>query len=80
MEEVYKKYKGKLVKYPEGVEGIVCGYTNDNLLIATHQKPIYGFRKFNKEESFVEEQYKDSHYKYCYCLEATLIAQYPRIK
>jgi hypothetical protein len=76
MKRIYDKYKGKLIKYSDGTEGVVCGFTYDSLLIATTQKPSYGFRKFGKEEPFIEENYKDSHYKYCYCLEATAITQH----
>ena len=69
MERLYKKFKGRLVTYQDGQEGVICGWVNDNLLLALETKPIYSFRRFGKESHFLEEQYKESKYRYCYCSE-----------
>lgn len=78
MEELYKLFKGRLITYPNGVEGKIIGYTNDNLLIATEQNPMYSFRKFGKESHYIEEEFKDKKYRYCYVSEDTVEQQHGR--
>lgn len=71
MRIVYDKYRDREITYPDGVVGIVCGFTGDNLLLATKDRPSYAFRTFGKEEHTIEEKYKDKIYKYTYCSEKT---------
>lgn len=78
MEELYKLFKGKLITYPNGVEGKIIGYVDDNLLIATEQNPTYSFRKFGKQPHYIEEEYKDKKWRYCYLSEQTVEEQYGR--
>lgn len=73
MEVIYNKYKGLRV-VQGGIEGVVCGFTPDNLLLAIEQHPDYSFRKFGKEEHFIEEGFKEKKYRYCYVLESLVEA------
>lgn len=41
MEKLYKKFKGRLVEYPGDVSGIICGWVEDNLIIAIEGKNRY---------------------------------------
>jgi hypothetical protein len=75
MKIIYEKYKNKKVKYPNCF-GIVCGYCDDNILIATEQTPLYSFRKFGKDFHFIEEEFKNQKYRYCYVSENFLINLY----
>ena len=77
MERLYKLYKGKVIKYPD-CEGILCGYTEDNLLMATEDKSQASFRKFGKESQFVEEEFKDGKYRYLYVSEKTVEEQHKK--
>lgn len=67
MEMVYNKFKGRVVTFPDGISGIICGYVEDNLLLALTEKPIYSFRQFSKGFHFVADEYKGKEYRYCYC-------------
>lgn len=67
MELIYNKFKEKVVTFPDGISGVVCGYVEDNLLLALTDKPIYSFRKFPKGLHFVADGYKGNEYRYCYC-------------
>ncbi len=69
MKRIYEKFKGLTLKYDDGIEGTVCGFTDDNLLVATVEAPRYSFEKFKKEPHFIEKEFKGGKYRYCYCLE-----------
>jgi hypothetical protein len=70
MKIIYDKNKGKEFDYPE-CKGVICGYTDAHLLLATKTTTEYTFRKF-KEFHFIEEEFKDKSYRYCYVLESYL--------
>lgn len=69
MEVIYNKFKDKTVTFSDGISGVVCGYVEDNLLLALKDKPRYAFRVFPKGNHFVAEEYKGKEYRYCYCTE-----------
>lgn len=77
MQIIYDKYKNKEITYQDGTVGIVCGFVQNNLLLATKEKPEYSFRRFDKGFHFVEEKYKGEEYRYCYCNESTVEKQHP---
>lgn len=79
MLRIYEKYKGMPVHHGE-IKGVICGFTDNNLIMATEQNPLYSFRKFDKEGHFVEEEYKDKKYRYSYILESTVEAQHNDIQ
>lgn len=80
MEIIYNKYRGKKVEYPGNVEGIIVGYCDNNLIVGCDScHPSYSFRRLDKD-TFIEDEYKESKYRYFYCTEATMIKQYPEIK
>lgn len=69
MEKIYLKYKGKKIN-----QGILCGYTQSHFILAviTDNADKF-FRKFDdKSDVFIEEEYKDSKYRYVYCNESDL--------
>jgi hypothetical protein len=72
MEIIYNIYKGTPVSYNNDVLGVVCGYCDNNLLMATKQKPLYSFRLFDKKEHFIEPEFKSDTYRYCYVSESYL--------
>lgn len=76
MRILYERWKNKKVTYGAH-HGWVCGYTDTMLLIAMETHPNYSFRKMGKDRHFVNDQYKDSRYRYAYCLESTLEKEYP---
>lgn len=63
MKEVYEKFKGTLIVHPS-YQGIVCGYTDSNFLLAVETKEIGKFFRVLKKDFFVEEEFKDSKYRY----------------
>lgn len=66
MRKIYENLKGKELKTPL-YSGIVCGCTDNHLVLATLDRPDASFRKFdNKKEVFLEEDFKDPIYKYIY--------------
>lgn len=69
MQIVYNLYRDREVTYPDGVTGKVCGYVQNNLLLATKDKPFYAFRRFDKGFHFVDEKYKGEEYRYSYISE-----------
>lgn len=80
MEIVYKKYSGKQVKYPGEVEGIIVGYCDNNLIAACDScHPTYSFRRLDKN-TYIDENYKESKWRYFYVNESTMLRQYPKIK
>lgn len=69
MEKIYLKFKGKEVN-----GGILCGYTQAHFILAVTSSSSSSFRKFDdKGDVFIEEEYKDSKYRYVYCNENDLI-------
>lgn len=78
MERIYKKLKGKKVKYPD-CEGIVCGYTENRLVMAVEGSPNASFRRFDKGGGFVEEEYKDARFRYLYTNEVDVYKSNPRL-
>lgn len=80
MKILYDKYKFKSVKYPNNIEGLIVGYS-DNNLIATCEtcNPSYSFRRLDKN-TFIDEKYRDSKYRYFYVTESTMLKQHPKIK
>lgn len=80
MLRIYKKVKGKLIKY-DNCEGVICGYTDNRLLIAVEDKPECSFRQREaKQEMFVEEEFKDEKYRYVYCDEMIVYRQHKKLK
>lgn len=69
MQIIYERFKNKEITYPDGTIGFICGFTPTNLLVATLDRPGFEFRNFRKEKHFIEEQYKDRAFKYCYVTE-----------
>lgn len=65
MQRVYEKCKNKKVSY-SGYFGLVCGYTENRLIIATESSPICSFRRLDKGGGFIADKYKDSKYRYTY--------------
>jgi hypothetical protein len=78
MERLFKKYRHKIVQYPD-CELIIIGYDDDYLIGATKTKTQASFRKTDRA-TFIEEIYKDPHFRYLYVDESTLLQQYPKIK
>ncbi len=76
MRILYEHWKNKKVTYGAH-HGFVCGYTDETLLIAMETNPPYSFRKFGKQEHYIEDHYKESKYRYAYALESTLEKEYP---
>ena len=68
MKKIYNLLKGKTVNFTDHT-GKVCGYTSNRLLIATESKPIFSFRQFDKGGAFVEDEFKDAKFRYCYANE-----------
>lgn len=79
MLRIYSKLKNKVVKYPT-YSGIVCGYTENRLILATEDNPRSSFRKFEKGGAFIEEQFKDSKYRYVYADEKDVYNSNPKLK
>lgn len=80
MEKIYRKVKGRELVYA-GYKGIICGYSSSKFIIATTDKTDVAFRRFDKkEEPFIEEEYKDPKFRYCWCDERDFIKQFPRLK
>ena len=61
MKKIYEKYKGRLVRLPDGVVGVVCGFTNNRFVLAVDDITIpYSFTiEYLGEEGeyYVEAQY-----------------------
>ena len=80
MEVVYKKLKGKELKYPL-YSGVIVGYTSNKLILATTDKTDKSFRKFDKKDTpYIEELYKDSRFRYVWCDERDVYNQHPKLK
>jgi hypothetical protein len=80
MDRVYKKIKGKTIKY-DGYSGIVCGASDGKYIAATEEKPKCSFRRLDKKtDSWVEEEFKDIKYRYFYCNEWDIYMQNKRMK
>jgi len=77
MNRVYKAIKGKTVKFGT-YSGIICGYGDATFIAATEDKPPYSFRKLDKGTT-IEEEYKDSKYRYFYVNESDLPANKRKI-
>ena len=76
MDRVYKSMRGKTIRY-EGYEGVICGYSDGRYLAATETKPECSFRKVDKGTT-IEDDFKDSRYRYFYLNEADFIKQKKR--
>jgi hypothetical protein len=77
MDRVYKSMRGKIIRF-KGYEGIVCGYSDGRYLAATETKPMCSFRKVDKGTT-IEEDYKDSRYRYFYFNEADFSKQKKKV-
>jgi len=73
MKTSYDKYKGTKVIHTN-YSGIVCGYTEDHLILACETKHIASFRRLMKN-TFIEDEFKDPKYQYIYEDESTVIKQ-----
>lgn len=65
MQRIYDKYKNRKVTY-SSYSGLVCGYTENRLIIATESSPLCSFRRLDKGKVYISEKYKDSKYRYTY--------------
>lgn len=63
MEEIYEGLKGTLVVHDK-YQGIVCGYTDSHYILAVETKDVENFFRVLKNDFFVEDEYKDSKYRY----------------
>ena len=79
MQIIYKRIKGKSLKY-ESYEGVICGYSDTKLVLATLDSPGCSFRKTDKEKMFIEEEFRDTKYRYCWANESEVYNQHPRMK
>lgn len=79
MKIIYDKLKGKKVVFPD-CEGLVCGYTENRLVIVTETHPRASFRRFDKGGGFIEEEYKDHKFRYCYADERDVYKSNPKLK
>jgi len=73
MKKLYKKFKGFKVLCGE-YGGVVCGYCENHFLVATLDRPACSFRR-TKPDTFIEEEYVDSQYRYFYADESMLEKQ-----
>lgn len=73
LENLYNKYKELIVAY-EDCCPIICGYNGSHLIGAVKGKPISSFRKLNRN-TYIEETYKDTAWRYCYVDESTILKQ-----
>lgn len=78
MERVYKKFKGVEIVYPK-YKGVLCGYSENNFILAIEQKVDCSFRKVAKD-ILIEDEYRDVKYRYVFCDETELITQHPNLK
>ncbi|HSE99759.1 MAG TPA: hypothetical protein VLA48_02595 [Nitrososphaeraceae archaeon] len=81
MKILYDKYRKKSVKYEGGIEGIIVGFCDNNLIATCEEgcNPSYSFRRLDKN-TFIDEKYRDSKYRYFYVTESTMLKQHPKIK
>lgn len=79
MKVTYEKYKEKSVVYPDGIEAVIVGYCDNNLIGACDCSPIYSFRRLDKN-TYIDEKYKETKWRYFYVSESTMIKQHPEIK
>lgn len=71
MKTLYEKYKFRTFTHQDNVEGIIVGYCNNALIGACENcAPIYSFRRLDKN-TYIDENYKDSRFRYFYCSENT---------
>jgi hypothetical protein len=63
MEELFELFKGALVVHDK-YQGVVCGYNETHFILAIETKDAKNFFRVLKNDFFVEDQYKDSKYRY----------------
>ena len=74
MEEIYNELKGTLVVHNK-YQGVVCGYAEAHFILAVESKDVKNFFRVLKNDFFVEEEYKDSKYRYVLEDERTIVKQ-----
>ncbi len=74
MEEIYEELKGTLVVHDK-YQGIVCGYNDSHYILAVETKDVKNFFRVLKNDFFVEEEYKDTKYRYIFEDERTIEKQ-----
>lgn len=80
MNRVYRVIKGKELKYHD-YSGLIVGYVSDKFILATTDKTEKSFRKFDKRDiPFIEEEYKDSKFKYIWLDESDVYKQHPELR
>lgn len=71
MKQLFDKYKFKTFTHQDGVEGIVVGFCDNNLIGACEScNPIYSFRRLDKN-TYIDDAYKDNKWRYFYVSEKT---------
>lgn len=63
MEEIYNELKGTLVVH-NTYQGIVCGFNDTHFILAVETKDAKKFFRVLKNDFFVEEEFKDTKYRY----------------
>jgi hypothetical protein len=78
MEELFELFKGLKITYPK-YEGIVCGYNEDNFIIAVETKSLDFFRAIKKDDGcFMLDEYKDLKYRYALEDESAIMKQFKK--
>lgn len=65
MEEIYENLKGTLIVHDK-YQGVVCGFTEAHFILAVETKEVGKFFRVLKKEFFVEDEFKDTKYRYIF--------------
>lgn len=69
MKTIYEKFKGRGVEFNNQYSGILVGYNDSFLILATRDTPAVSFKKLDKS-AFVESDFKSECWSYVYCSES----------
>ncbi len=78
MQIIYEKLKGKKVK-TQWYIGIVCGYTENRLILALTSNPPCSFRAIEKGERYIEKKYRDKSFRYVFADEKDVYKSNPKL-